>query len=241
MDTIELWHGSTKALVSIDGGWLTNVSDDYGDILFPKRNLLAAAGSKKQRGGSHVCLPNFGPGGLSDQPQHGYGRTVVWAVARQTQHSITLELPHGDDEYQDLSAQLTYELQDSGLSMTVKLVNNSSQAYRIAPGFHPYFVLADGENTVLIGGDEVNLNDLAGTEFYSGTTMILSNQKRRFELHSEDLTTWAAWSDRLGNYVCVEPTFAGNTFEENDDVPKEEMLGAGESRSFSFALSWQLN
>ena len=238
MDVVELWSGSTKALVSIDGGWLTNLSDDYGDVLFPKRSLVAADGSKKQRGGCHVCLPNFGPGGLSDQEQHGFGRQMVWEIGRQTQSEVTLELPHGDDEYPDLSSQITYALDGNSINITLKVTNNGSESARIAPGFHPYFATADGEGQVSIDDERIDVQDLEEAVFYSGASKKLALQKRIITMHSDELTTWAAWSDQLGNYVCLEPTYAGNSFLEHDDTPDDQLLRPGQSRTYTVLLRW---
>ena len=237
-DVIELWSGSTKALVSIDGGWLTNLSDDYGDILFPKRKLTAPDGSRKQRGGCHVCLPNFGPGGLSDQEQHGYGRQMVWEVGRKTQSSVTLELPHGDDEYSDLSSQLTYFLDGSSIQITLKVTNNGSESLRIAPGFHPYFATSDGEGQVSIDDERIDVQDLEDTVFYTGTDKKLTLEKRTITLRSEELITWAAWSDQLGNYVCLEPTYSGYAFVDSDDAPDDQLLRPAQSRSYTFSVQW---
>ncbi len=239
MDSIELWSGSTKAVVSIDGGWLTNLSDDNGDVLFPKRLLTAPDGSKKQRGGCHVCLPNFGPGGMSDQVQHGFGRHMVWSVARQTQSSITLELPNGDDEYQDLSSQLTYSLTDSSITMTLKVANNGVDEMRIAPGFHPYFAMSDDEGRVAIDDIAVDIQDLEGTLFYQSAAKQLMLQKRTLTMTSDVMTTWAAWSDRLGSYVCLEPTYAGYAFENDDEAPDAgQLLQPGESRAYTAMIQW---
>ncbi|MBI3889705.1 hypothetical protein HY312_04000 [Candidatus Saccharibacteria bacterium] len=238
MDIIELWSGSTKALVSIDGGWLTNVSDDYGDILFPKRQLTTEDGSKKQRGGCHICLPNFGPGGLSDQVQHGFGRQVIWEVGHKTQSEVTLELPHGDEEYPDLSSQLTYALDGNSIKMTLKVINNGSDSLRIAPGFHPYFATIDGEGQVSIDGERTDIQDLEDTVFHSGNDKTLKLDKRMITMHSDELTTWAAWSDHLGNYVCLEPTYAGYAFEDADDAPDDQLLHPDESRVYSVSITW---
>lgn len=237
-DVIELWNGAAKALISIDGGWLTNLSDDSGDILFPKRSLAAEDGSKKQRGGCHVCLPNFGPGGLSDQAQHGFGRQMVWSVARQTTHSVTLELPHGDDEYADMSSQISYLLGEQSLTITLKVVNNGAQNARVSPGFHPYFSLAEGESRVTIDSLDIDLSELADTEFFEGTSKELITQKRTITLSSNELTTWAAWTDQMGTYVCLEPTRAGYSFLDSDEPPENEIVAPGSSRSYEFLLQW---
>ncbi len=237
MDIIELWSGSTKALVSIDGGWLTNLSDDYGDILFPKRKLEAADGNKKQRGGSHVCLPNFGPGGLSDQPQHGFGRAMVWQVQQQTQSAVALELPQGDEEYQALSSILTYALDGASLTMTLKVTNNGNESLRLAPGFHPYFSLKEGEGQVHVNDQTYDVQDLADTEFFTSDSATLRLDRRTITIRSADLTTWALWSDQLGNYVCCEPTLGGYLFE-NDEPQASELLAPGESRTYQASISW---
>ncbi len=237
-DVIELWSGTTKALVSIDGAWLTNLSDDFGDVLYPKRMLKAPDGSSKQRGGCHVCLPNFGPGGLSDQAQHGFGRLSVWEVARQTQQSVTLELPHGDDEYADVSSQLTYTLEEQSITIELKVTNNGKEVARMSPGFHPYFSLVEGESQVMIDSLDIALSELADTEFYEGTSKKLKTQKRTLTLSSNELTTWAAWTDQMGGYACLEPTLAGYSFLDNDEAPQNELIAPGSDCLYEFLIQW---
>lgn len=206
-------------------------------MLFPKRKLTAADGSRKNRGGSHVCLPNFGPGGLSDQPQHGFGREMVWQVQRQTQSEVTLELPKGDEEYKNLSAMLTYALDGSSVTMTLKVINNGTDELRIAPGFHPYVSLQDGEGQVKVNEQTYDVQDLAETEFFAGESATLHLERRTVTIQSTELTTWALWSDQLGNYVCCEPTLGGNMFLE-DEPQEHELLPAGESRTYRAKISW---
>ena len=95
---IELYNGATKAIISTKGGYVTNLANDEGDILFPKRTLKDAEGNEKTRGGSHACLPNFGPGGASGLEQHGYGRTSDWRVVERSETRVEL-LCEGVGEY----------------------------------------------------------------------------------------------------------------------------------------------
>lgn len=44
---IELRSGDKKAIVDTKGGYLTNYSDERGDILYPKRSIAAANGEQK--------------------------------------------------------------------------------------------------------------------------------------------------------------------------------------------------
>ncbi|RYF28350.1 MAG: aldose 1-epimerase [Chloroflexi bacterium] len=164
---------------------------------------------------------------------------MIWSVARQTQSSITLELPNGDDEYQDLSSQLTYSLTDSSITMILKVANNGVDEMRIAPGFHPYFAMSDDEGRVAIDDIAVDIQDLEGTLFYQSAAKQLMLQKRTLTMTSDVMTTWAAWSDRLGSYVCLEPTYAGYAFENDDEAPDAgQLLQPGESRAYTAMIQW---
>lgn len=234
---VELWSGSTKAIIDPKGAWLTNLSDEYGDLLFPKRSLTAADGSEKLRGGSHVCLPNFGPGGKSGQPQHGFGRLEEWEVSDKTDNSILLTLEKGEDEYAKMSSVLTYQLDAQALLMTLELVNNGDDALRVAPAFHPYFVLGR-EHSAALNDEKLFLEDLAEVQFAEGTLQTLNISDTIITLESEELTTWAKWTDQLGPYVCVEPTLGGNAFL-NDSPEPRELITSGETRLYRFIIRWQ--
>jgi D-hexose-6-phosphate mutarotase len=233
---VELVHGTTKAIVDPQGAYLTNLSDDNGDLLFPKRNLTTPDGATKLRGGCHICLPNFGPGGNSPQPQHGFGRTSLWEVTDKTEDNILLTLLEGGEGYRDMTSVLTYQLADSMLMVTCELTNNGTVPLRVAPAFHPYFSLT-GEKEVEIDGQKELLDDLSEAQFMSGDSHELKTTARKFTMISTNLPVWAKWTDQLGKYVCVEPSFGGFTFLE--DTPKpEEMLSAGASKSYAVSITW---
>ena len=236
MDMIELWSGTgTRAIIDPIGGWILNLSDEYGDVLYPRRTFTALDGTKKQRGGCHVCLPNFGPGGESGLVQHGFGRTEIWQIASREQMQATLELPTGQGEYTALSSRMTISIESRAMHLRLELENTGTDTLRVAPGFHPYFSLTDDES-VTVNGEPYQLDELAGTEFIDGTTMQLVTSHRTLTLDSDDLTTWALWTDQLGPYVCLEPTFRGNTFLENPQ--DDELLPAGEARVYTATLQW---
>lgn len=237
MNEIELWHGSTKALIDPIGGWLTNLSDDNGDVLFPKRNLTAVDGAKKQRGGCHVCLPNFGPGGDSDQPQHGFGREMIWEIVETQPSQAVLTLPAGKDDYETLRSTLTYTLDGRSIDIALKLENTGEKSLRVAPGFHPYFVLDRNEEEVNLNGQVYETINLAGTEFFDDKdSMHLQLNRHNIATSSHNLPTWAFWTDKLDDYVCVEPTVGGYTFLEKQS--EIETLVAGETQTYSMTISW---
>jgi len=232
----ELWSGPTKAIVDPMGAWLTNLSDDDGDILYPKRAFQAPDGTKKDRGGLFVCLPNFGPGGSSGLAQHGFGRTQAWNVLDKTEASILLKLQPPEGEYAALNAILSYQLNDQLLMAALDLTNDGDRDLRIAPAFHPYF--ATGEGVVKVNGEEQILDELADTVFVEGEKQDIEIDGRMISCESAQLTTWAKWTDQLGPYMCVEPTLAGYSFL-NDASQPIELLKPGETRAFNLTLTWR--
>lgn len=234
MAEIELYMGSTKAVVSTNGGYVTNLADETGDVLYPKRTLKNAAGEEKTRGGCHVCMPNFGPGGDSGLAQHGYGRMSEWQIIEQSENAADFALS-GEGAYAAMDATLHYEVLDRMFEMTLTLKNLGDTDLAVAPGFHPYFFR--GKHTPEID-DEVyeNLDELEGTKFIDGPRHELILGDRSLRLTSEELTTWAVWTDQLGDYVCVEPTYAGYAFIGDDS--QTQTLRAGEHRTYTTTIVW---
>lgn len=232
---IELWSGSTKAIIDPQGAWLTNLSDEKGDVLFPKRVLKTTTGETKQRGGCHVCLPNFGPGGDSGLPQHGFGREMAWEVSDKTESSVLLELPQGNDSYKMLSAELSYQLGERSLIITLDVKNEGEEAFRVAPAFHPYFAVL-GKGQVKVNGEVQLLDELNETVFITGNNQLLETPTRTFSLESTHLSTWARWTDLLGAYICVEPTADGYAFLKT--ATNAEMLHPEMMKSYAMKIEW---
>ena len=230
---IELYKGDTKAIISPLGGYVTNLSDFGGDVLYPKRILNAQDGSEKLRGGSHVCLPNFGPGGNSGQEQHGYGRTSQWTVESSGTDNVVLTLA-GSGAYEGLQARLEYAIADQELTSALTLTNESSAPLRVAPAFHPYFV-HKGEVAV-DGAQKALLDDFKEAVFIDGAKHIVRTEGRLITLMSGNLPRWAQWTDQLGNYFCVEPTQSGFAFTE--DISRAGELAPGETKTYRFVIDW---
>lgn len=231
----ELINGDTKAIASLEGGWLLSLADENGDVLYPRRMLTAADGAEKARGGLHACLPNFGPGGHSGQPQHGYGREMNWELTDQTESSILMKLASGRDGYEAMSAELSYQLGEHVLVTILELTNAGKEALRVAPAFHPYFATGGGE--VKLDGEPQPLEALSEAQMFTGEKHDLQLGARTLKCESEGLPVWAKWTDRLGDYVCVEPSVGGFTFV-NEDPSDEETLQPGETKAYVFKLAW---
>jgi D-hexose-6-phosphate mutarotase len=237
---IELFSGSAKAIIDPQGAWLTNLSDEYGDILYPKRTLKTPHGDVKVRGGCHVCLPNFGSGGASGLAQHGFGRSALWEIITQTGDTVQLELPPKDGEYEGLEAALLYTLTPRSLKVELKIKNSGTIDLRVAPAFHPYFAIDKGEKDVKVNHKRRELNELNEAEFvYTAGVATLKSTRRKMPLkiESPELSVFALWTDQLGEYVCVEPTLAGFSFLQSKPAGNE-IVAAAESRSFAMTISW---
>ena len=232
---IEVQSGAAKATIDPQGAYLTNLSDGSDDIIFPKDTLVASDGTEKVRGGIHVCLPNFGPGGGSGQPQHGYGRESLWEVSDSTSSSVLLTLQRGRGDYVGLEAVLTYQLSDHLLIMTLELINNGTHTLRVAPAFHPYFSLPNDD--LIINDKKQGKNAFKDTVFEKSSRYTLKQGVRTISISSKELPMWALWTDELGNYFCIEPTTDGYSFLESK--PKtEELLAAGSSKTYQATITW---
>lgn len=232
---ITLKNGASSAVIDPAGAWVERLDDAAGPVFFPKQALVNQDGETKTRGGMHVCLPNFGPGGDSGLDQHGFGRTMEWKIAGLTEADTSLELS-GPKDYKNLKATLVYSLGESSFEARLVIKNEGEADLRVAPGFHPYFYLDEDETAVSVNDQNYALSSLAGTEFVTTEKAVLKTAGREITLSQNGLPTWAIWTDEMANYVCVEPTAGGYRFLE--DPTPEELLATGEEKSFNCNISW---
>ena len=209
---ITLHTGTTTATITTSGAYITSLTDERGDVFYPLQQLTTSDGAHKTRGGCHVCLPNFGPGGASGLAQHGFGRTSQWQVVEHTSDRVELVL-QGSDAYAGLESRLVYIVAEHQLAMQLTLANVGEDELLVAPAFHPYFAY-DGV-PVLDGQSLSDLAPLAETIFVDGPTRQLATGRRTITLQSEGLPRWAVWTDGLGPYLCIEPTHSGNSFADS--------------------------
>lgn len=224
-------------LVDPIGAYLTTLVDGQGSpILFPKSLI-----GDKVRGGSHVCLPAFGPDKSDTLPQHGYGREVEWDVITFPDgHTIQCEHTQQEGPYAGLQSRLIYQLAEgadgSALQTRLSLFNRSKEDMPISPGFHPYFAVdPDG---IRLNGEPISLDDFEPFKPY-GThdALTLETAGRTITVSSPDLQEFIVWSDSRDNYLCIEPTLAGSGFDYNSPRPGE-ILRAGDRRDVSYVIKW---
>lgn len=237
MSEHRLTKGGSTLVVDDNGAWVTRLCDTKGDILFPRESLQIAGRQTKFRGGCHVCVPQFGPArGELDLPQHGFGRDSLWLLQDKTDSTLVFHLAPTHEDYIDLQIILRYELQENALRSELSLHNDGAREMRVAPGFHPYFAIGDA---VTIGLDDETVQVDAYHEMATahGFEKKLEVKGRQIVVSSEELNVWALWSDRLGDYFCVEPTLGGNRFLI-DNPDEDETLAPNAHASYTMTISW---
>lgn len=255
-ELIWLKSGRLEAAVNPHGAFLEQLTlmlDKKGpvDLLTPRHKIWTPDG-EKNRGGSHVCFPNFGPGEDLGLNQHGFGRNVQWEVlpargnlARLALNVNEVDAP-GASRYRGLYAIMEYliveDSQTDGLAVPPTLTmrlgvrNTTNRPMFISPGFHPYFALHNGERA-----DEIRFYFPAGKEeghTYKdeqllGSPMIFdaqAMQSKNFwvETRNYRLPAYTVWTDNPEAYICFEPT-AQRALRED----KENWLAGGDSKKDS--------
>jgi galactose mutarotase-like enzyme len=230
-------HAATQFSIDSTGAYLLELHDSFGKpIVFPRTQL-----GDKVRGGSHVCLPAFGPDASGKLPQHGYGREVEWDIVTSPD-GRTVQCEHTQREglYAGLQSRIMYQLDESVdssvLQTTLSLFNQSIEPMPISPGFHPYFVVDPAD--IQLNGQRIALDDFEPFKSYGRhQSMTLETAGRTVTVSSPDIQDFIVWSDSRGEYLCIEPTLAGSGFDYI--APRaEELLPAGERRNFSYSVQW---
>lgn len=218
---IELTNDKTRLIADTNGAYITEFTYDGKDVFFPKFET-EIKGKKKIRGGSHPCLPSFGPSEINDLKDHGYGRDNDWEIVEESPEKVLLKLA-GRSGYEEMDSFISYELGENSLIAEIKMVNKSEKDLPVAPGFHPYF--RAGENFEVYGLDFGDFN-LEDTYFLDAREVSFKAENFNIKITSENFHKFAIWTDFLDDYRCVEPCYNGKSFVKGGDP---YILKAGET------------
>lgn len=114
-----------------------------------------------KRWGIPLMIPNFGKledGIFKDKgttlPTHGFGRNLPWSVVSHDQQRIALQLSSSEATRSDYPYEFfftsTIEAGEGTLTYTLTIENRGDEVMPIAPGFHPYFAIAQQDKPRLI-------------------------------------------------------------------------------------------
>jgi glucose-6-phosphate 1-epimerase len=209
-------HTTPQFSVDTHGAYLTKLVDQTGGpILFERTDI-----DGKRRGGAHVSFPYFGADAAGKLPQHGFGRDVEWATIDVADDEIACSYMERDDNglYQGLSVTILYKLYPgdnelySGIVISNPFPRTGPQF--VSPGFHPYFAVDPGD--VKLNGKRVDLSDFEPYKEYPNTeAMTIESGGRTITVSSIDLQHMVVWTDGKGDYLCVEPTLSGHSFDSS--------------------------
>jgi len=113
-----------------------------------------------KRWGLPLMIPNFSRlrnGIFQDKgttlPVHGFGRLLPWTVTALSTASMTLQLSSNDATRANYPYEFTFTTTitagEGTLTYTLTMENRSAEIMPIAPGFHPYFALGQGDKANL--------------------------------------------------------------------------------------------
>ena len=168
-DDIHLTHGDLHLTVSAYGASLRGLT--RGEGASAKPIVTSYQGAKNKVGGQgDVLIPYPGrvnrgayifegqqyqlPLNDKEGPNsiHGFLRSVIWDVVKQTGDTVTFETSIDGGEYADrgypfsLQAQVTYALGRDGMACSYAIKNVGDRTAPVAVGFHPYFTV--GSETI---------------------------------------------------------------------------------------------
>lgn len=225
----------TTKQFSVDshGAYLVGLTDSEGSpILFERTEI-----DGKRRGGAHVCLPYFGPDAAGILPQHGFGRDVEWQVEVISDKEVRCTYEELESElYSGLRASLVYKLDDVNLFTTSLTVENRGRLpFPVTPGFHPYFAIHPDDSR--LNGAQIDLADFEPFKELPDTpAATVISAGRTITVEAQRLRHMVVWTDMKGDYLCVEPTLAGNAFDSAKSG--SHILQPGESVAYSYGISW---
>ncbi len=217
-----------------------------------------------KRWGMPLMIPNFSrlKNGMFQEkgtslPIHGFGRTMPWTVTEMSETALTMQLSSNDATRTDYPYEFTFTANivagEGTLTYTLTMENRSSESMPIAPGFHPYFTIAQRKKSALItdGPPGFSVQDFDWVEHIpdnpypfehsvyveipgSGALTIEElPQDGEYSLHN--MQVWSEPPSKPDHeFVCFEPTVGS---EDALNRPADRLsIEAGQSRRIVLLL-----
>jgi len=229
MELIEIVSGSTRARIAPERGSIAAGWSVEGRELFFMDEKSFQDRTKSVRGGNPFLWPFAGAlesnrlvEADSEMKQHGFARDRAWAVEARGASTLVLSLESDDAGLAVFPWAFrmvqTFEVSDRRLSISLVTENRSGRAMPVAPGWHPYYPLANASKpSVKVGLPGFRHTPFAdpagsfnfGVESNGTTAFVFELEDRRFRMAvSPNLQWYQFWSLPGNDFICVEP-FAG--------------------------------
>jgi galactose mutarotase-like enzyme len=197
--------------------------------------------AKNVRGGIPVLFP--APGKLRDgrallggvgcqMKQHGFARDLPWCVIEERPAALTLALDSSETTRRlfpfDFRLTFTFALEGPSLRIDQRYENLSKEPMPLHAGFHPYFLVPDGEKpraTITTRATRVFDNVTKAERAFEGFDLTLPEVDLHLVDHGGSRSTltrpdgkgvveieaspefgrWVVWTLAGKDFVCVEP------------------------------------
>jgi galactose mutarotase-like enzyme len=220
-----------------------------------------------KRWGLPLMIPNFSrlkDGIFKDKgtslPIHGFGRNLPWPVTGQTADSLTMQLTSSAATRPDYPYEFTFtahlSVTEGILTYTVTMENRSNEIMPIAPGFHPYFTIAQHAKSQVVTdgppGFAVNAFDWdtnppdkaypfphqVTVQFPQEGTLTIAEVPQDGMYSLRNMQVWSEPLSRPDHdFVCFEPTVGS---EDALNRPKDRLeIEPGDSRQIVLQLRAQ--
>ena len=190
------------------------------------------------RWGLPLMIPNFSrlkDGTFKEKgtslPIHGFGRLLPWTVTQRGASALTMQLQSSDATRPNYPYEFTFTVtvaaSEGTLTYTLTMENRGEEVMPIAPGFHPYFAVAQGDKARIVTDGPPGFEVAAFQwdtnppdnpyPFPHNVTIEIPHRGALTiaELPSEgiySLTTMQVWSEPVmapdHAFVCFEPVVA---------------------------------
>ena len=189
-----------------------------------------------KRWGLPLMIPNFSrlkDGVFKDKgtslPIHGFGRLLPWRVTEQDGSSLTMQLSSSDATRPSYPYEFTFTAtvaaSEETLTYTLVMENRGDEDMPIAPGFHPYFSVAQQDKARLVvdglAGFEANAIDWDANppdnayafphsvtvQFPHAGNLTIAELPREGIYALRNMQVWSEPPGRPDyDFVCFEPT-----------------------------------
>ncbi|MHB8598230.1 MAG: aldose epimerase family protein [Ktedonobacteraceae bacterium] len=220
-----------------------------------------------KRWGLPLMIPNFSrlKDGIFQEkhttlPIHGFGRTMPWTVTEEDGTRLSMQLRSSDVTRADYPYEFTFtatiEAGEGTLTYTVTMENRGDETMPIAPGFHPFFAVAqedkshivtDGPPGFRIGDYDwvQNIPDKANpfphrvtVQIPHGGTLTIEEIPTNDGYALKNMQVWSDLPTRPDHdFVCFEPTVSS---EDALNRPADRLnIAPRSSRQFMLRLTAQ--
>ena len=238
-----LRDGEYSAQASHQGGGI-NLYQHRGRFILGPARVVEVERELKVRGGTHWCLPQFGPdqrvGTVDRQPRHGFLREMPLHLFASGEAFAKFEGKACVDPYdhdRHLRIETEVEVLGRGLNLSLCVWNRMEKAYPILPALHPFFAVPMGGSTLRLGSEEISHKEVPSKariiSKLEGKLGILLHGVGFVEIRcSPTPTNVAVWSDNPKQYVCIEPLFASDG-SYGKEAPEGLWLKPGEMQKWA--------